>query len=84
MPYIQCAGCGQALEINIVERDCWNTPRVDSNPSKVVGSATCRNCNTGTGFEIMEGKRVLHKSDKFNHLYCVCFTAQKYRLNPSM
>jgi len=54
MPYIQCAGCGKSLEINIVERDCWNTPRVDSNPSKVIGSATCRHCNTGTGFEIVD------------------------------
>jgi hypothetical protein len=54
MPYLPCAGCDKILEINTVELQHWNKPDKQSNPIKVIGSATCRSCGTGTGFEIVD------------------------------
>lgn len=52
MPYLPCATCGQEMEINIGEFSLYNRPNRSSNPSKLIGSAICRHCQTGTGFEI--------------------------------
>ena len=54
MPYLPCSGCGKTLEINIGEQVSWNKPDVKCNPSKIIGSAFCRNCKAGTGFEIID------------------------------
>ena len=54
MPYLPCAGCDRTLEINIGEMQQRNKPNKDSDPSKLIGSATCRRCGTGTGFEIAD------------------------------
>jgi len=32
----------------------WNIPNKGSSPSKVIGSATCRHCEAGIGFEIVD------------------------------
>jgi hypothetical protein len=32
----------------------WNVPNTGSNPVKLVGSATCRQCGAGIGFEIVD------------------------------
>jgi len=54
MPYLKCTGCGNTLEINIGEQNYWNRPNEGVNPSKLIGSATCRHCGTGIGFEITD------------------------------
>lgn len=54
MPYLQCTECGSPLEINIGHRDGYNVPYKQSNPSKLIGSAICRGCKAGTGFEIVD------------------------------
>ncbi len=52
MPYLPCSGCGRAMEINIGQQVLWSGPNEKSNPSKIIGSAFCRECKAGTGFEI--------------------------------
>jgi hypothetical protein len=32
----------------------WNIPNTGSNPMKLIGSATCRKCGAGIGFEIVD------------------------------
>ena len=54
MPYLPCTECDWTLEINIGERQMWNIPNKGSSPSKVIGSATCRHCGAGIGFEIVD------------------------------
>jgi hypothetical protein len=54
MPYLPCTACDWKLEINIGNRENWNIPNKDSSPSKIVGSATCRHCGIGIGFEIVD------------------------------
>ena len=54
MPYLPCTGCDRKLEINIGPRESWNIPETRSSPSKLVGSATCRLCGAGIGFEIVD------------------------------
>ena len=52
MPYLPCNGCGSSLEINTGDRNTWNAPDKITNTSKLIGSATCRRCGAGTGFEL--------------------------------
>ena len=55
MPYLQCTGCGDTrLEINIGSNRYWNVPNKHSFIGKLIGSATCRGCGAGTGFEIVD------------------------------
>jgi hypothetical protein len=54
------------MEINIGPREMWNQPNKGSDPSKLVGSATCRGCNAGTGFEIVDNV-VTYVSGKSSH-----------------
>ena len=54
MPYLHCATCNSVMEINIGDRNCWNIPDDKANPRKIIGSATCKNCGMGTGFEIFQ------------------------------
>lgn len=54
MPYLQCPGCDKTLEINIGDQLTWNKPNKDSNPNKLIGSAICRYCGAGIGFEITD------------------------------
>ena len=54
MPYLQCPGCNNPLEINIGEQGSWNKPNKVSHPNKLIGSAICRQCKTGIGFEITD------------------------------
>lgn len=54
MPYLQCNGCGSPMQINIVPQDCWNKPSKNSGAHKLIGSATCRGCGVGIGFEIVD------------------------------
>ncbi len=52
MPFLQCASCGQPMEINAGEQGLYNRPNNACHPEKLIGSAICRKCKTGTGFEI--------------------------------
>ena len=55
MPYLQCTGCGDTrLEINITGKEYWNVPDKHSFTRRLIGSATCRACGAGTGFEIVD------------------------------
>lgn len=54
MPYLQCASCGRTLEINTGEQSMWNKPNQGGGTHKVIGSAICRHCGAGTGFEITD------------------------------
>ncbi len=54
MPYLPCSGCGRAMEINIGQQVVWSGPNQSSNPRKIIGSAICRECKAGTGFEIVD------------------------------
>lgn len=54
MPYLPCTECNWKLEINVGPQHAWNIPNQESNPSKIIGSATCRNCGAGIGFEIVD------------------------------
>jgi hypothetical protein len=54
MPFLQCPGCDKTLEINVGVQTSWNRPDKGSNPIKLIGSAICRNCSTGIGFEIID------------------------------
>jgi hypothetical protein len=52
MPYLPCTGCKKTLEISI--GGAGNVPSNHSNPSKLIGSAICRVCGAGTGFQIVD------------------------------
>ena len=54
MSYLPCSGCGEPVEINAGGQASWNRPDAKSNPSKISGSAICRHCEAGTGFEIID------------------------------
>jgi hypothetical protein len=54
MPYLSCNGCGSSMQVNVGSRDHWNEPQRNSQAHKLIGSATCRGCGTGTGFEIID------------------------------
>ena len=41
MPYLPCANCRQAMEINIGGTGSYNRPNTSVNPRKVIGSAVC-------------------------------------------
>ena len=63
MPHLQCAACNHAMEINIGEITSYNKPNSASAPEKLIGSAICRNCSAGTGFEL-ENNVVVYVSGK--------------------
>ncbi len=54
MPYLPCSTCGASMEVNIGDFNRHNMPNTKSDPKKVVGSALCRACGNGTGFEITD------------------------------
>jgi len=54
MPYLQCVGCGNTLEINTGDVTMWNKPNKGGFTHKIIGSVICRGCHTGTGFEITD------------------------------
>lgn len=54
MPYLQCVSCHKTLEINTGDQSVWNTPNAGGHTQKVIGSAICRGCGAGTGFEIVD------------------------------
>ena len=54
MPYFPCNGCGVTLEVNISDVQSWNKPNKASNLDRLIGSASCRQCGSKTGFEISD------------------------------
>lgn len=54
MPYLQCVSCDKTIEINTGQQVVWNQPDKGTNTHKVIGSAICRSCGAGTGFEIID------------------------------
>ena len=52
MPYLRCSSCNHDMEVNTGAFAGYNRPNPHSNPIKLMGSATCRNCGAGTGFEL--------------------------------
>lgn len=54
MPYLRCNACGRTMQINTGEATHYNRPNDSTNPTKLIGSATCRACKIGTGFELVD------------------------------
>jgi len=54
MPYLPCSTCNHPMEINIGLVSGYNVWNNMTNPRKITGSAICRNCGAGTGFEITD------------------------------
>ena len=54
MPYFPCSGCGKSLEINTGAPGMWNKPNTGGFTHTLIGSAICRDCKSGTGFEIID------------------------------
>lgn len=54
MPYLRCTECNHVMEINIGKPQGYNTADTSSKPKQLIGSAICRNCEAGTGFEIID------------------------------
>ena len=52
MPHLRCICCNAQMEINVGDVSHYNRPSDASNPLKLIGSAVCRTCKTGTGFEL--------------------------------
>ncbi len=58
MTYIKCTTCNSMMEINVGSQVHYNIPSDKSNPKKLIGSAMCRSCGAGTGFEINDNVMV--------------------------
>jgi len=54
MPFLKCPGCDDTFEINVGVQTSWNRPDKGANPRKLIGSAICRRCGAGIGFEITD------------------------------
>ena len=54
MPYLTCTECNAKLQVNTGDVDMWNKPNTGCGAKKVIGSATCRKCGAGIGFEIAD------------------------------
>lgn len=54
MPYFPCSSCGKSLEINTGDQSVWNKPNAGGFTHTLIGSAICRHCGAGTGFEIID------------------------------
>ena len=55
MAYLPCANCRASMEINTGANINYNKPEIKiapCNPVTITGSTICRECGTGTGFEI--------------------------------
>lgn len=50
MPFLLCTGCGKRMEVNIGTHPLM----YPSDPARLIGSAFCRNCEVGTGFELQD------------------------------
>ena len=60
MPDLLCAGCKKPMEIE-VPHPGYSPDKC--NPHRLIGSAICRYCNTGTGFEL-EDDTIVYVSGK--------------------
>ena len=63
MPRLLCTGCKKPMDIEIPHPGRDFTA---SDPIKLIGSAICRHCGTGTGFEI-EANTVIYISGKSSY-----------------
>lgn len=62
MPRLLCTGCKKPMEFEIIPT---NDPD-KSNPRVLIGSAICRHCGTGTGFEL-ENNTIVFVSGKSSY-----------------
>ncbi len=63
MPDLLCTGCKELMGIEIPHPGQAPTK---CNPSRLLGSAICRHCGTGTGFEI-ENDTIIYVSGKSSY-----------------
>jgi hypothetical protein len=63
MPDLLCAGCKKPMEIEVPHRGY--APN-QCNPHRLIGSAICRYCNAGTGFEL-EDDTIVYVSGKSSY-----------------
>jgi len=63
MPDLLCTGCKKPMEIEVPHPGHHPT---DCNPIRLIGSAICRHCGAGTGFEI-ENDTITYVSGKSSY-----------------